>query len=274
MEPLQIGVCSWSLAMPDLLRTLSSIRTDLGLKLAQVGFMDDSYQQPEEAIATIHDSHLEISATCVAFDGEDYTRIETIARTGGLRPDDAWPARRDKTIAVADITRQLGVPYLAMHIGFVPHDRNDPLFAVMSDRVRTICDALGERDIELIMETGQEPVETLLEFISHINRPNLGVNFDPANMILYGVGDPVDAVIALKDQIRHVHMKDANPSNQPGTEWGEEVVLGTGEAQIPRIVSKLRAQGYAGPLVIEREAGSQRHADIREGISFLESLVG
>ena len=84
--------------------------------------------------------------------------------------------------------------------------------------------------------------------------------------VLYGVGDPVEAVGILADKIVHCHMKDATWSDKPAQEWGEEVVLGSGQADIPRIVSKLRAQGYTGPLVIEREAGDNRVGDIKEGI--------
>jgi len=144
----------------------------------------------------------------------------------------------------------------------------------MVDRVKAIADVAGERGLSLLMETGQETADALVTFMDAVGRPNLAVNFDPANVILYGVGEPLEAVNLLKKRIVHVHMKDAKPSAKPGIDWGEEVVLGTGEAEIPRLVSKLRALGYAGPLVIEREAGNQRLADIKEAVRLLESLVG
>ncbi|HQE29452.1 MAG TPA: sugar phosphate isomerase/epimerase family protein, partial [Phycisphaerae bacterium] len=149
-----------------------------------------------------------------------------------------------------------------------------PKYAVMVDRARRIADALGERGVKLVMETGQESPENLIAFMDAVGRPNVAVNFDPANMILYGVGEPVEAVSLLRDRIAHVHMKDATWSAKPREQWGEEVVLGTGEADIPRIVSKLRAQGYTGTLAIEREAGNQRVADIAEAIKLLKSLLG
>jgi sugar phosphate isomerase/epimerase len=210
----------------------------------------------------------------VGFAGEDYTTIQSIAKTGGYKPDHDWEERYAKTVAVADLTRQLGVKLLAAHIGFVPHDPKDPQHAVMVDRLKRICDALGQRGITLVMETGQEKAEDLLTFIAAVGYNNIRVNFDPANMILYGVGEPVEAVGILRDKIIHVHMKDANWSSEPTRSWGEEVVLGSGEADIPRIVSKLRSGGYAGPLVIEREAGDQRIADIQEAIQFLRAMLG
>ncbi len=274
MQPLQIGVCSWSLAIPDLAQTLATIRDQLGLKLVHLGLFDEGWRDPDRVIQTVQASGLEMSATCVAFAGEDYSSIARIAATGGFKPDDVWPERRAKTIGAAEITARLGLRHLMTHIGFVPHDARDPQYAIMVDRLKDICDALGQFGVSLVMETGQEKVEDLIAFIDRVGRPNIAVNFDPANMILYGVSEPIEAVGGLGQRIVHVHMKDATWSKAPGRDWGEEVVLGTGEADIPRVVSKLRAQGYRGPLVIEREAGKQRLADIREAIALLESLLG
>ena len=273
MQPLQIGVCSWSLAIPDLAQTLATVRDKLKFGLVQVGFFDDGYKDVNKMVDIVTASRLEVSATCVAFPGEDYSSIQNIAASGGFMPNSLWDERRAKTVAVADITAKLGVKLLAAHIGFVPHDRKDAQYLRMVDRLRDICDALGAKGVTLVMETGQEKAEALIEFIEAVGRKNIGVNFDPANMILYGVGEPIDAVALLKDRIIHVHMKDAKWSAKPGQDWGEEVVLGTGQADIPRLVSKLRAQGYKGPLVIEREAGTQRLADIQEAARLLESLV-
>ncbi|HSW45935.1 MAG TPA: sugar phosphate isomerase/epimerase family protein, partial [Phycisphaerae bacterium] len=258
MKSLRIGVCSWSLAIPDLRRTLATVKEELGLGVVHLGFFDDTYRKRDEVIRIVKDSGVEVSATAAGFAGEDYATIQRIATTGGYLPDDDWDSRRVKTAAVADLTRDLGVNQLSTHVGFVPHDTKDPKYAVMVDRIKTVADILGERGLTMLMETGQESARDLLTFMAAVGRPNLAVNFDPANMILYGVGSPAEAVGQLKDHVAHVHMKDANASNKPGVDWGEEVVLGTGEADIPRIVSKLRAQGYTGPLVIEREAGNQR----------------
>jgi len=262
------------LAIPDLGETLKTVRDELGLSLVHLGVFDDSYKEPDLILAAVADSGVEISATCVGFAGEDYSTIQRIAETGGFLPDDVWERRFAKTVGVADLTKQLGLTHLSVHIGFVPHEQSDPKYAVVVDRIKAICDELGQRGLTLLMETGQERAESLMSFMDAVGRSNIGVNFDPANMILYGVGDPVEAVALLKNRIAHVHMKDAMPSSKPSEDWGEEVVLGTGEADIPRIVSKLRASGYTGALAIEREAGDQRLADIRAGKELLESLLG
>jgi len=272
MKPLQIGVCSWSLALPDLKQTLEVIRGELGLRCVHLGFMGVPDEVPPDSVEIVQASGLQVTATAVGFAGEDYSSIQRIAETGGYVVDAEWDARREKTLAVARITRELGVAYLSVHVGFVPHDTKAARYATLVDRIRNLCDELGEMGLTLVMETGQETAEQLLDFIDAIGRTNIGVNFDPANMILYGVGEPSEAVTLLKDRIVHVHMKDATWSDNPGKTWGQDVVLGTGDVDIPRIVSKLKAQGYTGPLAIEREAGDRRVADIREAIALLESI--
>ncbi|NLX14347.1 MAG: sugar phosphate isomerase/epimerase [Phycisphaerales bacterium] len=275
MKPYQIGAVTWSLQIPDLGENLKVIKNELGLRLVQVGFMGaNDLADPDKIISSVKGSGLKVSATCVGFGelGEDYTTIETIARSGGYMPDETWKQRYAKTVAVANINQELGVEFLATHVGFVPHDHSHPQYAVMVDRLKRICDALGERGLTLLMETGQEQANALSAFIVAVGLPNIRVNFDPANMVLYGVGEPVEAVDILKDKIVHVHMKDGKWADKPGIDWGQDVVLGTGDANIPGVVDKLREIGYAGPLVIEREAGNERFADIQKAISLLESL--
>lgn len=274
MQPLQIGVCSWSLKIKDLAETLAAIKDKLGLGVVQIGFWTEEFKDQDRVIRIIRDSGLEVSATAIGYETEDYSSIESIAATGGYRPDQYWEQRLARTIAYADFTRALGVRLLMTHIGFVPHDRKDPAYKVMVDRLKRVCDELGQRGLTLVMETGQEKAQDLLDFIAAVGRPNIGANFDPANLVLYGCDDPVEAVSLLRGKVMHVHMKDANWSKTPGKTWGEEVVLGSGEADIPQVVSKLRSGGYRGPLVIEREAGDNRIADILEGKRFLEDMLG
>jgi len=276
MKPLEIGVCSWSLAIKDLGKTLETIRQELGLRVVQVGFFGEAIptQAEHDRIAElVKASGLEASATCIGFVGEDYSTIQRIAATGGFVPDDLFDLRYRQTLSVADLTRRMGLTRLALHVGFVPHDRSSPAYRTMVDRLRRVTDGLGERGITLLMETGQEPADALVRFIDDVGRPNVRVNFDCANMVLYGAGDPVEAVEILGDRIAHVHMKDATWSSTPGKTWGQEVPLGDGDADIPRVVSKLRAIGYRGPLVIEREGGTNRLGDIRDAAELLQSLL-
>src|SRR4029079_2322701 len=131
----------------------------------------------DRVIGLIKKSELEVSATAIGFETEDYSSIQSIAATGGFRPDQYWAQRLDRTIAYADFTKALGVKLLMAHIGFVPHDHSDPAYQMMVDGMKRICYELGQRGITLVMETGQEKAQDLLEFMGAVGRPNIGANF-------------------------------------------------------------------------------------------------
>jgi sugar phosphate isomerase/epimerase len=145
----------------------------------------------------------------------------------------------------------------------------------MLDMVRRVCDYAGKHELKFALETGQETAPVLLTFIRDVNRRNLGINFDPANMILYGTGDPIVALSVLKDHVISVHCKDGNwpPKEQPGA-LGKECALGSGSVGIERFVAKLEEIGYKGPLTIEREGvnPAQWDTDVKNGIALLEKI--
>ena len=137
-----------------------------------------------------------------------------------------------------------------------------------------MADELAELDdLRLLLETGRESAEVLLGFLHAVGRSNVAVNFDPANFVALGTDDPARAVSQLKGFIENVHMKDATCSEQPGLEYGRPTPLGLGDAAIPRVVSKLRATGYTGPLLIERSGGASDLETIRHAVSYLRSLL-
>jgi len=123
----------------------------------------------------------------------------------------------------------------------------------------------------IALETGQETAAAMAAFLKRVGRRNVGVNFDPANMILYDQGDPVEAVKALGPWIRQCHVKDAVRTRTPGT-WGEEVPVGTGQVNWKAFFAALDAARFTGNLAIEREAGTQRVADIRSAKQFVETM--
>jgi len=137
--------------------------------------------------------------------------------------------------------------------------------------LRQVADLFAESGLELGLETGQETAETLSEFLEMVDRPNVGVNFDPANMILYEKGDPIAALRALGPWLKQCHIKDANRTKKSGT-WGEEVPAGTGQVDWPAFFRALAEVGFFGYLAIEREAGNQRLQDIQTARNFIERL--
>jgi sugar phosphate isomerase/epimerase len=164
--------------------------------------------------------------------------------------------------ATAEIATALGLELVTFHAGFVPHDPADPDFSKMVARLAAVAEIFAAADMTVALETGQETAAGLASLLVVLDRPNVAVNFDPANMLLYGKGDPVEAVRLLGRWIRQVHVKDAVQSAVPGT-WGEEVAVGTGQVDWPAFFAALADADFTGDLVVEREAGDQRVADIR-----------
>ena len=106
------------------------------------------------------------------------------------------------------------------------------------------------------------------QFFQHVKKKNIGINFDPANMILYDKGEPVQSLKTLAKHVKQCHIKDATKTKQPGT-WGQEVVVGTGEVDWPAFFTVLDEAGFDGYLAIEREWGDTRVKDIRAAKEFV-----
>src|SRR5262249_11358436 len=157
--------------------------------------------------------------------------------------------------------------------GFSP-EPTDPGRRAMLDTLSKAGQLAAEKGVTLAFETGQETADLLRRTLDDLKAPNIKVNFDPANMLLYDMGDPIRAVEVLGPDIRSVHVKDAIRPRTPG-QWGHEVPLGQGEVGIPAFLRALKKVGYSGPLIIEREVGDQaaRMRDIAHGLPFLRECL-
>jgi L-ribulose-5-phosphate 3-epimerase len=235
--------------------------------------LEGAAERWDEALTAEH--FTAVAAVC-SYRGEDYTDIRSIARTVGLVPADTRAERMARTKAVSEIARALAIDSVGCHIGFVPHEPGDKAYLQIRDVAQELCDYCGANGQSFTLETGQEPAKVLLRFIADVNRPNLKINFDPANMILYGTGEPVEALEVLAKHVISVHCKDGEwpPLDRPDA-LGEERPLGEGSVDIPAFVAKLKEIGYKGVLAIERENADerQRAADIRKAISLLRRLT-
>jgi sugar phosphate isomerase/epimerase len=203
--------------------------------------------------------------------GEDYSTLDSIRKTGGVRLNEHWEANLEAAKRNAEIASRLGLDLCTFHAGFIPDDSDDALHDVMVDRLRAIVDAFADQRVRIGFETGQERAETLLEAMDEIDRPTLGVNFDPANMILYGMGEPVHAIELLAPRILQIHIKDARPSDQAG-QWGTETRAGDGAVDWGRFFKVVRERCPEVDLVIEREGGDSRVADVRAARELLGRL--
>jgi sugar phosphate isomerase/epimerase len=221
------------------------------------------------AVEMLRAAGTHVCSGMLAMDGEDYSTLESIRRTGGVRPDGAWPANNELCADVARVAGGAGLELVTFHAGFLPHDRGDPLRAIMIDRLRAVADAFAGHGVAVALETGQETAETLVGVLTELDRPDVGVNFDPANMILYGMGDPVQALSCLAPFVRQIHVKDALPTGTPGT-WGREVPAGKGAVDWDAFFDVASSIKPPVSFVIEREAGADRLRDIAAARDLIE----
>ncbi len=274
--PDQIGVCSWSLQATGP-QDLADKVTALGLKKVQLGLTphrDDpgAWEGVQEVLGA---AGIAIASGMFSTIGEDYTTPETIRRTGGIVPDEHWAGNLSIAESAATLAQQLGIRLVTAHAGFLPHDRSDPSFDKLTDRVVTLAQIYARIGGSLLLETGQESADTLLMFLGELARrgaTNVAVNFDPANMILYDMDEPIEALGKLVTHVRGVHVKDAFRTQVKG-QWGEEVVVGTGQVDWTAFVRVLAAADYTGDYIFEREAGSNRVGDITQGIAALTAAM-
>src|SRR6185369_11804600 len=179
--------------------------------------------------------------------------MESIRRTGGVVPDETWPENWKNIQANADLSAKQQLKLVSFHAGFLPHDDTDPELEKLLRRLRQIADVFAAKGIDVAFETGQETATTLKAFLEKLDRANVGVNFDPANMILYDKGDPIEALRTLGPWLKQCHLKDARKTKQPGP-WGEEVAVGAGEVDWKAFFRALQELNFSGYCCFEREA--------------------
>jgi sugar phosphate isomerase/epimerase len=268
----RLAVCSWSLQPASPQQLVEQLRA-IGLSRVQLA-LDPLRETPEVwcGCAALFRQHgIEIVSGMFGTVGEDYTSLESIRRTGGLVPDSTWEENWENVQANAGLAQQLGLRLVTFHAGFLPHDESAPEFEQLQHRIRLVADVFAAKGIDLAFETGQESAETLKIFLEKLGRVNAGVNFDPANMILYDKGNPIEALRTLASWVRQCHIKDANRTKAPGA-WGEEVPVGTGQVDWQQFFAVLGEIQFTGDCCIEREAGSQRVADIITARKVVEGL--
>ncbi len=262
----------------DPLETIREVKS-LGVRCGQLGV--PGHVPMDLAAAAQWNQALDVEqftlvTVFAAYNGEEYPDIPTVERTVGWVPAAFRAERLKRTFELSDFAKALGAPSIALHVGCIPHDHQHPDYIAVREMTRLVCDYAARNGQTFALETGQEPATDLLEFFKDVGRANLRVNFDPANMILYGSGDPIEALTVLGPHVLSVHAKDGDwpPAGVAGA-LGTEKPLGQGSVGMARFVAKLKEIGYKNPVNIEREASDhqQRLADIRTGVALLQSLI-
>ncbi|MBK7405212.1 MAG: TIM barrel protein [Phycisphaerales bacterium] len=258
----RLGVCSWSL-QPSSAGDLTARILECGVAAVQLALdpIRTGAWDQETTFRTLRDNDITLLSGMMATKGEDYSTLKTIRVTGGVRPDETWPDNLAAAKANAELAERLGLSLVTLHAGFLPHDPADPERGRMIERLTKIAEIFESHHARVALETGQESADTLLHVLAELP-DSVGVNFDPANMILYGMGDPIEALRKLAPSVAQIHLKDATPAVTPES-WGAEVAAGRGAVDWKAFFQTYTSQALSCNLVIEREAGDSRITDVR-----------
>jgi len=247
---------------------------DLGFSTCQVSPRDTDEATAGKLRQALNRYEVEASAAIAGGPGPELYNFYQGPQTIGLVPRATRAARIQRRKDVSDFAKKAGIPALAGHCGFIPEDPNDPMYPEAVEAIKECAAYCRENGQKFNCETGQETPITLVRAIRDVGLDNVGVNFDVANLILYGKGNPADAIDILGPYAQGMHAKDGLYPTDPKS-LGKEVAIGQGKVDFPTIISKLKAIGYKYPITIERETrGPQQEADLRAAKAYLEKLIG
>ena len=247
---------------------------DAGFKYCQIGFGTSWDKEMATTLKKLSKKYdVKISTMMYCTPGGRWNFLEG-PTTIGLVP----PVNRIKYIdtykKAIDFCAMADIPAMHSHFGFIPEEPNCELYASFIECMRELCQYAKDKGVMVFCETGQETATTLIRAIHDIGTGNIFVNCDVANMVLYGKGNPVDAVRQFGPLLKELHAKDGKyPTN--GHDLGEETVVGQGKVNFPLFIERLKEIGYNGTLIIEREIwGEQQIKDINDTKIYLEELIG
>lgn len=251
--------------------------TDLGLKVCQLVSWEPALWTAGRAVR-VREQRAEGGVRICAFWAGwpapavwDFVEGPT---TLGIVPAKYRQERVEVLKRAGDFARQLEVKAVITHLGFIPENAGDPAFKEVVEAVREIALHYQQMGLEFWFETGQETPVTMRRLIEQVGTDNLGINLDPANLILYGKGNPIDALDVFGEQVKNLHVKDGFYPTDP-MKLGEEVPVGQGKVCFPEFVSRLGEIGFAGEYIIEREiSGEEQKKDIRATVTYLKELLG
>ena len=270
-KPLRLGLIIGIGKDPD--AAMAKVH-DLGLHTCQV-FVDDFGLEQVTRLRQALDKHkIEATSLVVGGPGKEVWDFYQGPLTIGIVPRETRAARMAHIKKASDFAKQCGIPAVQTHCGFIPENPNDPVYKETVVAMRELASYCKQNGQNFRYETGQETPITLVRAIQDIGTDNQGVNFDLANLILYGKANPVDAIELLGPYVQGIHAKDGLWPTNP-KELGEEVPIGKGKVDFPRIIARLKELNYRGAVTIEREiSGPQQVEDVRSAKVFLEKLIG
>ncbi|MBI3665291.1 MAG: sugar phosphate isomerase/epimerase [Acidobacteria bacterium] len=271
-KSVRLGVVVWVKKNQDPDSVIASVR-QLGFSTCQVGFDEPSPDRAGPLTTALERHGVEATALLDLGPGRMVWDFYDGPLTIGLVPRELRRARIDSLKRASDLASKCGIPAIHTHCGFIPENPNDPVYKEVVAAVREVAAYCKKNGQIVLCETGQETPITLLRTFHDVGLDNLAVNLDTANLILYGKGNPVDALDVIGKYVRGLHAKDGLFPTDP-RRLGEEVPIGRGKVDFPKIIHRLKQLGYSGAITIERESeGPQQAADIQASKAYLEKLI-
>jgi L-ribulose-5-phosphate 3-epimerase len=275
IEPLALGVMTSLRADP--FDSFRKVR-DLGFPTCQLGnppaeyvYGPEAARLKEQVRAAIAETGIVVTSVFIMFPGHVWDLVDG-PRTIGLVPEHTRGERVVHACAMSNWAREVGIDAVTSHIGFIPEDPDDPRFGPFLETMRAFCRYCRDNGQTFAFETGQETAGTLVRTIEGIGQEGVGINLDPANLILYGKDRPMEVVDRIAPYVFNTHCKDGTWP-EPGGKLGHEVPLGDGEVRIRELIPALYERGYRGPLTIEREISGERQIqDIQRAKALLEEI--
>ena len=271
-----IGIFLRCTGQEDPRKALEAVKS-LGLDTIQASRLPDRYYTPvgaREFSALLRETGMRADSVVAVFAGESYKDRETVVRTVGFRPLHLIPERLAYARSCVDFAAAIGARLVTFHMGFLPEDPDDPAYRAMLDAVTEIARYGAPKGITVSLETGQETGAQLAAFLDRITVARVGVNFDPANLIIYGVDAPSAALRHVVSRVTSVHVKDALLPASPGA-MGQEVRPGEGRAELAACFEILRRAGFTGALIVEnyvaRGAGTDPMDELRRAVAFIRA---
>lgn len=270
-KPLRLGLIIAIGDDPD--SAMAKVR-NLGLPSAQI-YVDEFHSGLDSRLQKALNQHgIEATAVVVGGPGKEIWDFYGGPLTIGIVPRETRAARMAHIRKASDFARSCGIAAVQTHCGFIPENPNDPIYKEAVTAIRELAEYCRRNGQNLRYETGQETPITLVRTIRDVGTDNQGVNFDLANLILYGKANPLDAIDVLGPYVQGIHAKDGLWPTDPA-KLGEEVPIGKGKVDFARIIARLKKIQYGGAVTIEREiSGPQQMEDVRAAKTYLENLIG
>ena len=270
-KPLRLGLIIGIRNDPQ--AAMAKVRA-LGFPTCQVYVEEFAHELAASLRHALDESQIEATSFVVGGPGKELWDFYNGPLTIGLVPRETRAARVAHLKKASDFAKKCGIAAVQTHCGFIPENPNDALCQETIAAMREVAAYCKNNGQNFRYETGQETPITLVRAIRDVGLDNQGVNFDLANLILYGKANPLDAIEILAPYIQGIHAKDGLWPTNP-KDLGEEVAIGKGKVDFPRIIARLKELNYRGAVTIEREiSGAQQMDDVKAAKNYLEKLIG